>query len=456
MNPGGKITLNIESVNSEGEGVARPSSEGGFVVFVPGALPGERVLCRVKRVSRNYAAASVLEILDASPDRVSPRCPSYGRCGGCQLQHASYGAQIGLKRVILRDAMRRIGKMDVPDDIPCAPSSCEWGCRNKTTLPAGRVTGFYERRSHRIVPFAGCPVLKPPLEKLVHEIISAHAGSGLKGYDERQGSGDIRAIAVRSGTRDDADELLVGVVAAREPDRRQFGALRNTHQRLMAFDRRMKGSVLSIKTARDNFIWGPVFRQICGAGSVNAGLGDYVFKLDISSFFQINPGQAERIFSRVRSALRDVSAQRALELYSGIGGLTVYIASVCESVDAVEEWRPAVKLRRENMELNGAGGVRAFSESAESFMGGSDLKPGVYDAIVLDPPRTGAPEQVTSGIKRISPGRIIYVSCNPATLARDVLRLAEDGQYSVTGLEAYDMFPQTSHVECLCVMDRNR
>ncbi|MDR2780333.1 MAG: 23S rRNA (uracil(1939)-C(5))-methyltransferase RlmD [Synergistaceae bacterium] len=449
------VILEIGNVNSEGEGVARVGAGGGnFVVFVAGAMPGERVKCRVERMSKNYAAASVVEILAPSADRVPPKCADYGRCGGCQLQHSSYEAQIRMKKNILTDAMLRIGRIDA-GGASCVPSPGEWGYRNKTVMPVGRSAGYYERRSHRIAPFRACPVLDPSLECLTAKLISSHSASGLSGYDEKNGSGDVRAIAARMGGADGDIGMIAGVVVARELNRRKFGALRDAHQKLMNEIKPLKGSTLNIKTTRDNFVWGPVFAPLCGSRFVTADMGGYKFDLDISAFFQINAPQAERIFSSVRDVVKSVGASRVLELYGGAGSLTAYLSSVCGSVDAVEEWRPAVRLMKSNMERNGIRNARVFAEPAEGFISNPEnFGPGkYYDAVVLDPPRTGASAAVINGVTRAAPKKIIYISCNPATLARDAA-IIRDGGYELESLAAYDMFPQTAHVESVCVLTK--
>ena len=444
------LTIDITAINSEGEGIGRIERDGGgFVVFVPGAITGERVTCRLDRVGKKYAAASLVEILSSSPHRTEPLCQSYGACGGCQLQHVAYGEQLRVKSEILADAMRRIGHITPPGEIACAPSPNEWGYRSKTVLPVGAKAGYYERRSHRIVEFVQCPVLEPPVESLVAELIAANAASGLGGYDERSAKGGIRGIAARTG----GGRTLTGTIVARSLNKREFGRLRDIHQRIMSRSRGVAGSVLNIKTGHDNFVWGPVFRKICGGGSISVPLDKFSFNVDISSFFQINTAQAERVFRRAAEIAEHSGASGVLELYGGTGSLTAYLACVAESVDSVEEWRPSVRLMRENMERNGIGNVRVFEGSSETFLNdGAHGKS--YDTVVLDPPRAGASEAVINGVSLIAPRNIIYISCNPATLARDAARLMENGRYEMTRLEAWDMFPQTAHVESLCVLKK--
>ena len=345
--------------------------------------------------------------------------------------------------------MKRIGRIDVPGGIVCHQSPEEWGYRAKTTLPVGvgRRSGYYERRSHKIVPFEGCPALVPALERVIHEMIMANELSGLRGYDERAGRGDIRGIAARVGV----NSALTGTIVTRELCNREFGRLRDIHQKMMSSDRELSGSVLNIKTDPGNFVWGHVFKTLCGSPMVETRLGGYSFFVDISAFFQVNSAQAERIFQRAAEAAGQSGASRTLELYGGVGSLTAYLAGVADSVDSVEEWRPSARLMNENMERNGIGNVRSYGVSCEGFL--RDNAGASYDTVVMDPPRTGASGDVINGILSIAPRAVIYISCNPATLARDAARLI-DGGYELSSLEAYDMFPQTSHVESLCVLTR--
>ena len=458
MNPGDMLTVEVSAINSEGEGIARHSDEG-FIIFIPGALPDEQVKCRITKVSKKYATASVVEIIKPSGKRVKPLCHLFSRCGGCQLQHTTYSFQLEIKARILSDALSRIGKISLPKPLVCHPSPKEWGYRNKTTLPVqGRSTkdgksiicGYYERRSHKIVPFTECPILDPELGKALKEVITLLSSSGLSGYNEIKNTGDIRHIAARTCSVPDGTEILTGMVSSRELSAREFGRLRNMHQELALKNPHIIGSAMNIKTDKDNFIWGPLFRTINGKRVITQHLGEYKFEIDISSFFQINTEQTEILFSRVKEMLQEAPHEKVLELYCGVGSLTAYLADCAAEIDAVEEWGPAVRHLKGNMELNNISGVKVYQDSAENFMQKMmAAKSTGYDTIVLDPPRTGCDERVIEGIKHASPGSIIYISCNPATLARDVSRLISDGEYQLTEIEAFDMFPQTAHVESI-------
>jgi tRNA/tmRNA/rRNA uracil-C5-methylase (TrmA/RlmC/RlmD family) len=255
---------------------------------------------------------------------------------------------------------------------------------------------------------------------------------------------------------DGHEEVIAAVVAVRDFTRRETGALRHACQRAMSRADGLSGVALNINASRGNFIWGPVFRPLCGKKFVRAGLGDFVMDMDISAFFQVNARQAERMFGRVREILDKYGSSRILELYGGAGSLTAYLASAGRSVDMVEEWRPASRLAGVNMEKNAIGGVRIFAQSAESYLAGAKNSDGrkKYDTVVADPPRTGMTGDVVRGIGQIAPGMIVYISCNPATLARDAAMFMNDWHYEPCAIEAYDMFPQTAHVESVCVLRR--
>jgi 23S rRNA (uracil1939-C5)-methyltransferase len=275
------------------------------------------------------------------------------------------------------------------------------------------------------------------------------------GYDERDRSGDVRYIAARTGGPLRDEEALSCVVAARDFSRRELGRLKSVHQKLGVALPELAGSVLNVNTDPGNFIWGHVFQSLNGKKFVEQRLTEYRFQTDVSAFFQINRAQTEAMFAHVRENVREAGAQNVLELYSGVGSLTAYLSGVAEHIDAVEEWRPAVRQMDENMSRNGIENVRVHADAVERFLSGPEnARPGAYDTIVLDPPRTGCPEAVTAAIGRIAPKHVVYVSCNPATLARDMARLMENGAYGIRGIRAFDMFPQTAHVEAVAILAR--
>lgn len=460
MNKGEIMTLDITSVSSDGAGIARVGDEG-YVVFARGALPGERVKVRVIKTGKRYSTAETLDIVKAAEVRRSPKCPSYGKCGGCSLQHATYGAQTAIKARILTDALRRIAGIELQKKIECEASPIEWGYRNKTSLPVRDlggdrrfVCGYFAQGSHRVVPFRSCPVLTPSIERVIPKMIESMAKS-FRGYDERAQIGDVRFLAARSGGLAD-ESVLACAVLGRKFSRYELDRAKDIFSRLSKSIPDLAGASANFNTDPGNFIWGPVFKSLAGEQSVAQTLGSFTFETDISAFFQVNRAQAERLFAHASEAALADSPSRVLELYSGVGSLTAYLACGAESVVAVEEWRPAIRALESNMSANGITNVRGVECAVEDHLDDEDnTKPGSYDVIVLDPPRTGLPERAAAGIVRASAPKIVYVSCDPATLARDIARLL-DGGYSLASIRAFDMFPQTPHVESVAVLVRNR
>lgn len=453
MRQGEIHTFTIERTNNEGEGVVR--TDGGFVLFVPDALPGEEVACRVVRVKKNYGLAKALKRANDSPDRTKPRCPHFGRCGGCQLQHMSYEAQLALKTTAVYDALKRIGGIANPAVEKCLPSPSVWGYRNKASLPVqgGRrgnfIAGFYKQRSHDIVQLKECKVLLPGLEKQLLRLVPALREIGFSGYDERKQSkviNFIRHIVMRHGKF--SGESLCGVVGTK-----QLGvAERKSLARKAESDfSQLSGLIYNINRSPGNFIWGDVFETVRGSAVMTECLDKYRFSFEISSFFQINSEQTVNLYKKAAELALASSPGRILELYSGVGSLTAFLAAGADKVTAVESWAPAAGYIIPNTKNNGLNNVEAYSGRAEDLV--KELGRSKYETVVLDPPRSGCAPEVIAAILEIAPRRIVYVSCNPATLSRDVKLLAND-KYTLETAHPFDMFPQTGHVECVVSMSR--
>lgn len=454
MKIGEKINVVGTSLASGGEGIARIGDEG-FVVFVPGLLPGEKGTIQIETIKKRYATGKLIGRLTKSPDRVKPRCPAYGRCGGCQLQHLTYEAQLRFKTQMVADVMERIAGITLRDLPLCTPSPSEWGYRNKASFPIQNRKGdrlrwgYYAARSHYIIPITECPVLEPDLLELSNMAMNALTKHSFEGYDEQRSLGNLRYLVVRKASC--TGEMLVGIVAGRSQSKREIGSLRTVYDELSPSLPNLKGVVLNVNSEKGNFIWGPVFKSLSGKNSLVEQLSSFQYEADISSFFQVNSKQAEQLFDYASTQALQGKPNRILELYCGGGSLTAYLASSGVSVDAVEEWRPAVRLLNRNIEINGLSNVTPFESSAEKIFDRLDKS---YDVVVLDPPRSGCAPAVLEGLARLSASRVVYVSCNPATLARDVAILKEKG-YILESLRLFDLFPQTSHVETVVSMTKN-
>jgi len=445
----------ITEINNEGEGIVRLGDER-FVVFVPDALPEEDVTCRIVQAKKNYAVAKVLERHNDSSKRIKPLCPVYGKCGGCQLQHMDYASQLKLKTKTVYDAIRRIGGVSEPSVNKCIPSPSQWAYRNKASLPVQTdrrekfLAGFYKNRSHDIVPFIGCPVLLPMLESNVVALLRDLKEAGLVGWNEHNSNvmNFIRHLVFR--TAKFTDHSLCGVVAGRSANREEARKLKNIAAGLSDH---LKGMVFNKNLSKGNFIWGDEFSSIHGDTVMQEMLGKYRFNFEISSFFQINSEQALALYEYAAKMAAGESPENILELYSGAGTLTAFLSEAAKHVTAVEEWPQASKYLKINAELNGLNNITGHSGSAEDVS--EALSGEKFNTIVLDPPRTGCDPRVIAAIIKISPQKIVYVSCGPATLARDIKGLISNG-WSIENIQPFDMFPQTGHVECVVLMTRHK
>lgn len=446
-------TFTIERANNEGEGVVR--TDGGFVLFVPDALPGEEVTCRVVQVKKNYGLAKVLSRASDSPDRTKPRCPHFGRCGGCQLQHMAYEAQLTLKTTAVYDALKRIGGIAEPAVEKCQPSPSVWGYRNKASLPVQRgrqenfIAGFYKQRSHDIVQLTECKVLLPELEKTLLRMVPALREIGFSGYDERAQSkviNFIRHIVMRQGKF--SGESLCGVVGTKKLNAGERNRLARKAEKDFPS---LGGLIYNINGSPGNFIWGDAFETVRGAAVMTECLDKYRFSFEISSFFQINSRQTVNLYKKAADLALENAPGRILELYSGVGSLTAFLAAGAEKVTAVESWAPAARYIIPNTKNNGLDNVEAYSGRAEDLV--KELASERYETVVLDPPRSGCAPAVIGAILETAPRRVVYVSCNPATLARDV-KLLTDDKYTLETAHPFDMFPQTGHVETVVSMLR--
>ncbi|NLV82340.1 MAG: 23S rRNA (uracil(1939)-C(5))-methyltransferase RlmD [Synergistaceae bacterium] len=455
MEQGEKIKLTITDLNSKGEGVVRVGDKR-FVLFVPNALPGEEVTCRVVRKKKNYANANVIDRHNNSPNRIKPLCPSYGRCGGCQLQHVDYATQLELKTKTVYDSIKRIAGVPDPYVKKCIPSPSQWKYRNKASVPVQSnryeefLAGFYKQRSHDIVPFLECPVLLPRLEENLTLLISELKNSGFTGWNESKVNvmNFIRHLALRSTKF--TDQSLCAIVAGRFPNKNESNKLKMIATSLSD---KIDGMIFNRNASKGNFIWGEEFSSLYGESVIQEVLGKYKFDFEISSFFQINSEQALNLYNYAATIATDDKPGNILELYSGVGTLTAFLSEKSRHVTAVEEWEHASKYLKINAELNGLNNITGLSGSAEDHS--ESLSNEKFDTVVLDPPRSGCDDRVIASILKISPQSIVYVSCAPATLARDIKSLITDG-YCVKSIQPFDMFPQTGHVETVVLLQREK
>lgn len=459
----------VLSLGSEGEGVINC---GEVSAFVPFCLVGERVSFTALKVTGRVAYGKLTEVHTLSKDRAEPLCPHFEKCGGCTLQHASYPVQTEFKRGLVANCLKKIGgiEFDVKETVP---SPEQYGYRNKLALPVGvdgdgnTVTGFYAPRSHRIVPISSCALQAEWSGVLISALKTFMNGAGLKGYDERSRTGDIRHLVVREVD----GRLIITVVATEEIDLTALADI---------LDGRLKNYTLWLNINADtgNVIFSNKWRLVRGDGYFYGEDEGIKFKAGANTFLQVNDGVRKLLYRAVIEAVRDVDAV-AVDLYSGGGMLTAMLAKACRAAYGIEVVREAVACADELKEMNG------LSEKMFNYLGTVEERidevfertVGYKRVIVCDPPRKGMERSVVKAIINSGADKVVLISCDPATLARDLGLLCgtlveRDGQliksdkadknasgrqtglYEIKSVTPFDMFPQTKHVETLVLLQR--
>jgi 23S rRNA (uracil1939-C5)-methyltransferase len=441
-------TVQIEGYTSEGQGVAHI---GGRVVFVKGALRGETCQVKILKCGKNVCYAKVEQILSPSPARRTPACPVFGKCGGCDLMHLDYEEELAFKLQRVKDALQRIGGLDVPVSGIVGSEITE-RYRNKAIYNVGEingsaVTGFYRARSHDIVETDAC---------LIQADVSDRAAAALRrwmnrhripAYDETTGKGLVRHLFCRYvfGT----GRALITVVVT---DRR-LPHLNDLIDELLAECPETTGIVLNVNTTRGNTVLAGEFHTVWGDGQVEDTLCSLRFSLSPRSFYQINSLQAERLYEKAVEYAALTGSETVLDLYCGTGTISLVMAKGAACVIGAEIVEEAVEDARKNAVANGitnAEFICADASEAAAQLKESGIRP---DVVVVDPPRKGLAPDVIDTIGHIAPDRVVYVSCDPATLARD-LKLFHERGYKAQEATAFDMFPRCTHVETVAWMSR--
>lgn len=435
-----RIQLLIESLGSHGEGVGRLD---GFTLFVDGALPGETVEVQITERHQRYGRAQMLGIIDASPHRVAPPCKLFGTCGGCQLMHLSYEQQLKIKQQRVVDALQRIGKIkdvNVPD---CEPSTNSLAYRNKIQLPVRQgksdiAIGLYARSSHTLVEVDSCPI-HCSIGDHVYQAVSALVKfSGIQAYDPKTGQGELRHLLIKSAVH--TEQVLV-ILVTHSDSQHTTGSLA---KQIMKQCPQVKGVVQNINPKNDNVILGAKYQLLAGSGHIQEALGDLLFKVSPASFFQVNAAQALKLYAKAVEFACLSGHETVLDAYCGVGTLSLFFAKHVKQVLGVECVCEAIEDANENAALNGIKNVSFVCQSTERYIAG--LK--AVDCVILNPPRKGCDPVVLKELGRLRPKTIIYISCDPSTLARDLAQLISFG-YRVAAIQPFDMFPQTAHVECV-------
>ena len=436
-----ELECTVEGCTSEGLGVARVS---GRAVFVKDALPGESCRIQILKVSRAAVYARVLQRFSDSPCRVRPDCPHYGRCGGCDWRHVSYEGELSFKLQRVNDAFQRIGGLDLrAEEILPAPRTGRYRAKAIFAVAEqdGRaVTGFYRARSHAVIPVEDCPLQTEEANLAAAALRCWMDACRVPAWDEEAGRGLIRHLFVRSG--------MVCVVAAGEPvhEKELIEAFRAALPELRSL-------IWNKNTKTGNTVLAGEFRTLWGADTVEVTLSGLRFRLSPRSFFQVNPPQAEKLYALAVSFAALEGSETVVDLYCGTGAIGLLAAPKAKEVVGVEVVAAAVEDAREAAARNGIGNARflcADAAEAAAQFAARGMQP---DVLFVDPPRKGLDASVIDSVAAMSPSRVVYVSCDPATLARDLRRFADLG-YAAEKAIAVDMFPRTRHVETVCLLSK--
>ena len=436
----------IEGYASGGEGVARI---GGMAVFVKGALRGERVEALIEHVGHSAAWGRVERLTEPSPARIEPDCPWYGVCGGCQFRHMAYGEELEAKRQRVEDALRRIGGADLPVSvIHGAENTLRY--RNKVQFPvADGAIGYYKGRTHQVVDIGDC-LLQPETDTACRAAVKEWMERfHIPAYDERTGKGLARHLFLRTNR---AGEALCCIVANGKTLPHEAELVDG----LRAASPGLAGVVLSVNTRKTNVILGREFCTLWGRDWLEEELCGHTFRLSVPSFFQVNRAQAEALYRRALDFAGLTGVETVVELYCGIGTISLTLAERAGQVIGVEVVPQAVEDARENARRNGLEHKTRFECGDAAQLAARLEAEGVRpDVAVVDPPRKGLAPEVVDTIAKMDPDRVVYVSCDPATLARDVKRFGALG-YVPVRVEAVDLFPRTAHVETCVLLTRQK
>lgn len=459
MSAGETLTVRVEAMAPAGDGLAR--AEGSArVVFVPGAAPGDRLDVELFETKASFARARIKRVLSAGPDRVDPPCPHHAApsrpgpaCGGCGWQHLDYRTQLVQKRAIVVDCLKRIGKFEGAETLtaPTKAAPKPWGYRNKVQIPfgPGPKMGFFSAGSREIVDLRECPIQPDLSVRIALTVKRLAAERRWTFYDGQTGRGWLRHLYLRTNAEGQA---LVALVVTRSefPDREAFAAeLHAAHPEII-------GIHLNVQTERTSVVLGPEWRRVWGGREIEETLGSFRFTVSPGAFLQVNTPAAEVLYDEAKAAVREGGRKfsMGLDLYCGVGTLTLWLADSFPKIVGVEENRDAVKDAYRNAERNGVKNARFRAGRAEAVL------PKIADeltsdvAAVVDPPRIGLSQPVRRFLTDKRLRRLVYVSCDPATFARDAGYLTHSG-YRLRRVQPVDLFPQTPHVELVALLDRS-
>jgi 23S rRNA (uracil1939-C5)-methyltransferase len=456
---GSLLELTIDALSDRGDGVGRFEQR---VVFVPDTVTGDRVQVRLLHVKPQLAHAKLIALLEPSPHRVRPSCIVADKCGGCQWQHISYAHQKEAKRNLVIQALERIGGFASPQVEPLLNAEDSLHYRNKSTYPIGLaennapkvpqpqthgkvIAGYYQKGSHQIVNLNQCPIQDNRLDEILVAVKQDIQKAKWPIYNEINHRGSLRHLSLRIGRR--TGEKLLTIVA-------QDDNLKDLWHYSKAWMEQfgLVGVCLNINAAKTNAIFGEETRCVIGRDYLNETFAGLTFQIAAETFFQVYTEQAEAMVAVIDRELQLTGSETVLDAYCGVGTITLPLAKA-KSVIGIEVMASAIAQAKTNTKLNQLNNLEFHVGSVEKLLPGLDVSP---DVVILDPPRKGCDAIVINSLLQRRPERIVYMSCNPATLARDLQKLCETGIYQLGLIQPADFFPQTPHVETVVFLQRRQ
>ncbi len=465
---GDNVNLKIDAIANGGEGIGRIDN---FVVFVSNTAINDEIKVEITEVSKNFARGWIVTIDVVSPDRITPSCKFYQleteklSCGGCNFMHLKYEKQLEYKEFLIKNAFQKIGKLKIDeyfwDGIVASPKVLEY--RNKLQLPISKTekgeiyAGIFAKKSHDVVCIDECRVQPKNLQEVKDEFLRLANLEKLDVYDEKDGKGGIRHLCFRTN---EAREILLTIVGTNEfDDSQQIQKIKKITKILSEKFREIAGIIYNLNAKKTNVIWGEKFFTIFGKNEISEKLCEIEYLVSSESFFQVNTLTAELLYSEIKRylfskidvKLKFWKSENILDLYCGCGGIGIFVADAAKSVVGIESVKKAVENARLNAEKNNIRNIEFFEGKVEEIL--SILKGKKFDTVILNPPRKGISSETLAHIKNIDPQKIVYVSCNPVTLARDLFYFKNIG-FDLVRAKAFDMFPQTSNVETLALLTK--
>lgn len=443
------VNIIIHDIGTEGQGIGRYE---GYTLFVDGALPEEDVKVTVIKVGKNFGIGKLMEVTKASPNRIDAKCPIAKQCGGCSLQHLDYQGQLKFKQNKVDQLIKRIGKVEDVEVQPTIGMEEPWHYRNKVQFPVRAVNGqikigYYAKRSHRVVETEICYIQDRRNEEIRQILLDWMIRHDIPAYNEEAHKGVVRHLITRYAHTSGKMHVTLVINA------RRLHSVESFVEALLACGY-VSGIDLNINKEKTNVILGEKMLHLSGQTYIEDTIGGLKFRISPQSFYQVNSLQTEKLYAKAVDYAKLTGEETVLDLYCGIGSISLFLAQKAKRVIGVEIVTEAIQNAEANAQLNDIKNIDFYLGKAEEVIPKLYSDQGLKaDVVVVDPPRKGCDEKLLETIVKISPKRLVYVSCDPATLARDINYLVEQG-FKLEQVQPVDLFPQTTHVETVCALTK--